>query len=398
MAENEPLECTFIQFVGKRVTDVGTDHRDSIVCARDSRIPLAALPDGTATGNLGLRADASLLAVSNRFGALFAGTPSGFRFVSLAALRETCEREAAEKYEREAAEKGVPRDKISSVAREMAVKRSSEIFNDSAVAQLDSPPCALALSADDTWLALCSNRTVFVFEVATVLGGGHGRAPVITQPLPGAGELLMWEWSPAPGALRALALDDQGELHVMTFALPGSAGASCCCVARDPTLCSAAWASDGQSLICGTDVGQVVRFAPEDGARCVALADAPHASIGGPAKLGLVRPLAVKAGDPLVERPVVLLAYEPTDEPDAPKVAALDLAEGQLQGCGGPRVQPMHAVARGSEQRPAASPTLPCDHAALLAPRGCVQLRLLGGVLRWDAQPDGLHLAAVDLA
>ena len=308
MAENEPLECTFIQFVGKRVTDVGTDHRDSIVCARDSRIPLAALPDGTATGNLGLRADASLLAVSNRFGALFAGTPSGFRFVSLAALRETCERGAAERYEREAAERGVPRDEISSVAREMAVKRSSEIFKDSAVAQLDSPPCALALSADDTWLALCSNRTVFVFEVATVLGGGHGRAPVITQPLPGAGELLMWEWSPAPGALRALALDDQGELHVMTFALPGSAGASCCCVARDPTLCSAAWASDGQSLICGTDVGQVVRFAPEDGARCVALADAPHASIGGPAKLGLVRPLAVKAGDPLVERPVVLLA------------------------------------------------------------------------------------------
>ena len=217
----------------------------------------------------------------------------------------------------------------------MAVKRSSEIFKDSTAAQLDSPPCALALSADDTWLALCSNRTVAVFEVATVLGGGHGLAPVITQPLPGAGELLMWEWSPAPGALRALALDDQGELHVMTFALPGSAAATCCCVARDPTLCSAAWASDGQSLICFTNVGQVVRFAPEDGARRVTLADAPHASIGGPAKLGLVRPLAVKAGDPLVERPVVLLAYEPMDEPDAPKVAALDLADGRLQVCEG---------------------------------------------------------------
>ena len=49
MAENESLECTFIQFKGKRVIDVGDDKRDSIVCARDSRIPLAALPDGAGT-------------------------------------------------------------------------------------------------------------------------------------------------------------------------------------------------------------------------------------------------------------------------------------------------------------------------------------------------------------
>lgn len=80
---DEQIECEFLRFVGKRVTDPGTDERDFTII--------------DATANLGLRADATLLAISNKYGAIFAGTSGGFQWAWLSELRAACERDAVEK-------------------------------------------------------------------------------------------------------------------------------------------------------------------------------------------------------------------------------------------------------------------------------------------------------------
>lgn len=73
---------SFLKFVGKRVTDAGSDERDFKIIEP--------------AGRLALPADASLLAISNKYGAIFVGSTTGFSWSMLPDLRSTCEREAAE--------------------------------------------------------------------------------------------------------------------------------------------------------------------------------------------------------------------------------------------------------------------------------------------------------------
>ena len=63
MADAPDVNVDFIRFFGRRLVEAETDERDCKVL------------DGN--GNLSLRADASLLAVSNRHGVLFVGMADG---------------------------------------------------------------------------------------------------------------------------------------------------------------------------------------------------------------------------------------------------------------------------------------------------------------------------------
>ena len=79
MADDEPsTDIDFIRFLGVRIVDADSDER------------AAKVVEGAAS--LGLRADASLLAVSNRYGAIFIGTADGFKWAWLAELRDTLRR------------------------------------------------------------------------------------------------------------------------------------------------------------------------------------------------------------------------------------------------------------------------------------------------------------------
>ena len=76
---------------------------------------------------MGLRADASLLAVSDRFGVLFAGTAGGFKWAWLADLRTACSATSTQEH-------------------------AADTFHDVPVA--GASPFALAVNADETRLAV----------------------------------------------------------------------------------------------------------------------------------------------------------------------------------------------------------------------------------------------------
>ena len=121
---------------------------------KDARVQVGA-------GNLGLRPDASLLALSNRYGVLFAGTPDGLRWSRVDALR--------------------------ACARRGGVGESdASIFNHDAF----GAPFALALNSDETLLAAVTageQPQLRLYDVAALVGGGDG--PVHTHSFRGASPL-----------------------------------------------------------------------------------------------------------------------------------------------------------------------------------------------------------------
>ncbi len=121
---------------------------------KDARVQVGA-------GNLGLRPDASLLALSNRYGVLFAGTPDGLRWSRVDALR--------------------------ACARRGGVGESdASIFNHDAF----GAPFALALNSDETLLAAVTageQPQLRLYDVAALVGGGDG--PLHTHSFRGASPL-----------------------------------------------------------------------------------------------------------------------------------------------------------------------------------------------------------------
>jgi hypothetical protein len=127
-AAESQVEVDFVRYVGVRVVDAGSDERG------------CKIVDGAR--NVGLRADAALLAISNQFGVIFIGTADGFQWGWLARLRGTC-----------AADVGidVAASKLTAGANGLA------------------SPFILALSSSDTHLAVCTDGSVSVYAVQSVL-------------------------------------------------------------------------------------------------------------------------------------------------------------------------------------------------------------------------------------
>lgn len=291
MSASDTSEIDFVRFVGARVVDATSDERDCKVLV------------GDVEHKQGLRPDASLLAVSARYGVLFAGGHSGLRWAWLAKLREACAADASP---------------------DLASKSLHAVAPD-----LLAAPFSLSLSADDTLLAMvCTDRTVLVFEVAALLSGAT--APALTHALPGTGA-PHWAWHPSR-ADRAMALDDDGSLLVVSGEGATAGGVptsvSTALVAQDAGLRSASWSADGATIVCGAADGRVVSFTPSAGASATTLRAA-----GDVGEVDVDASAAVTSVYALSER-FTLLGYElPGDSDESPVFAALDAAG--LQSCGG---------------------------------------------------------------
>lgn len=130
----DQVDADFVRFFGRRVTDPENDQRDCKV------------HDGEQ--NLGLRSDASLLAIANRYGALLMGAKGGLQWAWLAGLRKCCQA---------GSESGCASKQLSSVVE----------LPDAAA------PHLLRLSCDDTLLAVAtvgaSAHELVVFDVRALL-------------------------------------------------------------------------------------------------------------------------------------------------------------------------------------------------------------------------------------
>ena len=133
---DERTEVDFVRYVGARVVDEGNDERS------------CKIVDGSC--NLGLRPDASLLAISNRHGVIFSGTSDGFRWAWLADVRSAC---------------------ASGIAPDVAADQ----FVDGATAI--GAPMLLSLNCEDACLAVCTERTIMLYDVADTLRGGCVASP-----------------------------------------------------------------------------------------------------------------------------------------------------------------------------------------------------------------------------
>ena len=131
-----------MRFLGRRVEDAENDVRNCKV--------------HTGPGNLGLRADASLLAISNRFGALFMGGKGTLRWGWLAGLWRRCE----------------PGNKDADASSELTTVTLPG----------GAPPFALALCADESSLVVTTATDppqLVVFGVEGLLGGSA--SPLLTH-------------------------------------------------------------------------------------------------------------------------------------------------------------------------------------------------------------------------
>ena len=74
-ADNGSTDADFVRFMGARTVDADSDERNCTVV------------NGKGVETMGLRTNASLLAVANQYGAIFVGAATGFRWALLADLR-----------------------------------------------------------------------------------------------------------------------------------------------------------------------------------------------------------------------------------------------------------------------------------------------------------------------
>ena len=124
MADAPDAEIDFVRFFGR--CSLEGEEKSALVLSGD--------------GDLGLRAHAAILAISNRFGALFAATRAGMRWAWLRDLHLACDRSGAD-------------------AADAAFKHIS----------LDAPPLLLRINADEESLALLmANGTVHIFDVRDI--------------------------------------------------------------------------------------------------------------------------------------------------------------------------------------------------------------------------------------
>ena len=277
MADDEPsTDIDFIRFLGVRIVDADSDER------------AAKVVEGAAS--LGLRADASLLAVSNRYGAIFIGTADGFKWAWLAELRDTC---AA----------GCPLEQASGVLH--------------TVSTAGDKPFSLSLNADSSRLALVhADKSVALFDLLALFGGKTTPAATTSRAQPPK----QFMWSPAEAG-KALALDEDGALSVLSLAEGAAAGfAPGALTIASANVCYACFSLDGTTLLCGMADGKLVRY-PVSGGAADELSGPPAEASEG--SLRLILPLTDKR---------VLCGYHRAD--DDPYFALVDVTTGAMQECG----------------------------------------------------------------
>ena len=220
MADAPDAEIDFVRFFGR--CSLEGEEKSALVLSGD--------------GDLGLRAHAAILAISNRFGALFAATRAGMRWAWLRDLHLACDRSGAD-------------------AADAAFKHIS----------LDAPPLLLRINADEESLALLmANGTVHIFDVRALLWGAEsGMARASHRLQRDDVDYLDLQWSPdQPG--RAASLRADGALALLDV-VPGTPVGSASTVrerqlAQDATFRSICWGADNLQLWCGHSDGTLSRF------------------------------------------------------------------------------------------------------------------------------------------
>ena len=124
------------------------------------------------------------------------------------------------------------------------------------------------------------------------------------------------QWCPKDPS-RALLLDSEGSLFMLSRPEGPSSSCSEILVVQDSALSCASWSLDGASLLCGTTDGRAVRYAAEAGSAVQALAGPPSE-----AHLCCVQPL---------NEHFTLLGFGQEDES---AVAAVHLQSAEVQDCG----------------------------------------------------------------
>ena len=136
MADEPSTDIDFVRFLGVRIVDAESDERACKVVEGSS--------------DLGLRTDASLLAISNRYGAIFVGGAQGCRWAWLAELRAAC---------------------VAGADPEAAATALCDCVTERGT------PFVISLNADETTLAVVGDdRMVGLYDVLTILSGGCARS------------------------------------------------------------------------------------------------------------------------------------------------------------------------------------------------------------------------------
>jgi hypothetical protein len=217
------LEVDFLRFFGRRNADAEGEKKDANVLV--------------GPGSLGLRSDVSVLAISNRFGALLAGTAGGFRWAWLKELRACC----------------VPGGEAGVAAAFHSVA-------------CGGPPLCLRLNCDETLLAVIlvseAGHKLLVYNLIDLYhrSGAGEAAPLLSHHFMHAIAATDIQTSPtAPGQAAAVGSGVAVLLSVRTgdasvsetkLALPaGSLARSVC------------WGTDGTCIYIGCADGSVVRCA-----------------------------------------------------------------------------------------------------------------------------------------
>lgn len=215
------MEVDFLRFFGRRNADAEGEEKDANVLV--------------GPGSLGLRSDVSVLAISNRFGALIAGTAGGFKWAWLKELRACC----------------VPGGEAGAAAAFHGVACGGQ-------------PLCLRLNSDETLLAVLlvseGVHTLLVYGMVDLYhrAGAGDAAPLLSHRFAHATAGTEIQTSPtAPGQAAAVGAGAAvllsvrtGEGSVSETKLPLPAGS----VAR-----SVGWSSDGACIYVGCGDGSVVR-------------------------------------------------------------------------------------------------------------------------------------------
>ena len=220
-------EVDFLLFKGRRITDVDDDARD------EKALVGGGLPSPCASV-AELPMDASLLAVCNVRGVLFAGAPGApaLRWGRLAALSAALVPGGAD---------------VASLLSEVP---------------LPAAPLVVALSCDGARLVVATedgaaSLALHLYDVAGLLRGAH--APAATHSLALGGALLALQWSPS-APLQMLAADASGGVTLLAWG--AAAGAPTAASTADVAgLRSAAYAADGAAVLVGHADGRLSRRA-----------------------------------------------------------------------------------------------------------------------------------------